>query len=280
MPPAAGTREAQYIMRPVATVLAFRGAPRMTTPRQPASSAAAGTPRGSESTAVVLLSGGLDSATVLAMARASGMTCHTLAFDYGQRHRHELTAATRVAAAMGAATHRTLRIDLRDIGGSALTAEIDVPKHRTASAMSADIPVTYVPSRNIIFLSMASALAEVLEAGAIFLGVNAIDYSGYPDCRPEFIEAFQRVLHVGTKAGAEGRPLRIHAPILHMTKAEIIRAGTALGVDYGLTHSCYDPVDSGEGDSRACGACDSCLLRREGFAAAGVPDPTRYAPAG
>ncbi len=240
----------------------------------------AATPTGSAATAVVLLSGGLDSATVLAMARASGMTCHTLAFDYGQRHRHELTAATRVAAAMGAATHRTLRIDLRDIGGSALTAEIDVPKHRTASAMSADIPVTYVPSRNIIFLSMASALAEVLDAGAIFLGVNAIDYSGYPDCRPEFIEAFQRVLHVGTKAGAEGRPLRIHAPILHMTKAEIIRAGTALGVDYGLTHSCYDPVDSGEGDIRACGACDSCLLRREGFAAAGVPDPTRYAPAG
>ncbi|MEI7657207.1 MAG: 7-cyano-7-deazaguanine synthase QueC [Phycisphaerae bacterium] len=236
------------------------------------------TPTGSGTTAVVLLSGGLDSATVLSMARASGMTCHTLAFDYGQRHRHELVAAARVAAAMGAATHRTMRIDLRDIGGSALTAAIDVPKHRSASAMAADIPVTYVPSRNIIFLSMASALAEVLEARAIFLGVNAIDYSGYPDCRPEFIEAFQRVLDVGTKAGAEGRPVRIHAPILRMTKAQIIREGTRLGVDYALTHSCYDPVDLGGGDIRACGACDSCQLRREGFAAAGVPDPTRYAP--
>ncbi len=250
----------------------------MNDPRHAAERAPAGTPHVPDTSAVVLLSGGLDSATVLAMARASGMTCHTLAFDYGQRHRHELTAATRVAAALGAATHRTMRIDLRDIGGSALTAAIDVPKHRSASAMAADIPITYVPSRNIIFLSMASALAEVLGAGAIFLGVNAIDYSGYPDCRPEFIEAFQRVLHVGTKAGAEGRPIRIHAPILHMTKARIIREGTRLGVDYGLTHSCYDPVDLGGGDVLACGACDSCQLRREGFAAAGVPDPTRYAP--
>jgi len=250
----------------------------MNDPRHAAERAPAGTPHVPDPSAVVLLSGGLDSATVLAMARASGMTCHTLAFDYGQRHRHELTAATRVATALTAATHRTMRIDLRDIGGSALTAAIDVPKHRSASAMAADIPITYVPSRNIIFLSMASALAEVLGAGAIFLGVNAIDYSGYPDCRPEFIEAFQRVLHVGTKAGAEGRPIRIHAPILHMTKAQIIREGTRLGVDYGLTHSCYDPVDLGGGDVLACGACDSCQLRREGFAAAGVPDPTRYAP--
>ena len=250
----------------------------MNDPRHAAERAPAGTPHVPDTSAVVLLSGGLDSATVLAMARASGMTCHTLAFDYGQRHRHELTAATRVATALTAATHRTMRIDLRDIGGSALTAAIDVPKHRSASAMAADIPITYVPSRNIIFLSMASALAEVLGAGAIFLGVNAIDYSGYPDCRPEFIEAFQRVLHVGTKAGAEGRPIRIHAPILHMTKAQIIREGTRLGVDYGLTHSCYDPVDLGGGDVLACGACDSCQLRREGFAAAGVPDPTRYAP--
>jgi 7-cyano-7-deazaguanine synthase len=250
----------------------------MNDPRHAAERAPAGTPHVPDPSAVVLLSGGLDSATVLAMARASGMTCHTLAFDYGQRHRHELTAATRVATALTAATHRTMRIDLRDIGGSALTAAIYVPKHRSASAMAADIPITYVPSRNIIFLSMASALAEVLGAGAIFLGVNAIDYSGYPDCRPEFIEAFQRVLHVGTKAGAEGRPIRIHAPILHMTKAQIIREGTRLGVDYGLTHSCYDPVEAGV-DVLACGACDSCQLRREGFAAAGVPDPTRYAPA-
>lgn len=251
----------------------------MNEPRHAAEHAPPGTPRGPETTAVVLLSGGLDSATVLAMARASGLTCHTLAFDYGQRHRHELTAAAHVAASLGAATHRTMRIDLRDIGGSALTAEIDVPKHRSASAMAADIPITYVPSRNIIFLSMASALAEVVGAGAIFLGVNAVDYSGYPDCRPEFIEAFQRVLDVGTKAGAQGRPARIHAPIVRMTKAQIIREGTRLGVDYGLTHSCYDPVDLGGGDIRACGACDSCQLRREGFAAAGVPDPTRYASA-
>jgi 7-cyano-7-deazaguanine synthase len=233
-------------------------------------------PTHDDTRAVILLSGGLDSAVVLAIARESGLACHTLAFDYGQRHRHELAAAARVSASLGAASHRTLAIDLRCVGGSALTADIDVPKHRAGDAIPSEIPVTYVPSRNIIFLSFASALAEVLHARDIFLGVNAVDYSGYPDCRPAFIEAFQRVMEVGTKAGAEGHAFLIHAPLIAMSKAQIIREGAGLGVDFSLTHSCYDPVEKG-GDVRACGACDSCILRREGFANAGVTDPTRYA---
>jgi 7-cyano-7-deazaguanine synthase len=213
------------------------------------------------------------------MARATGAVCHTLAFDYGQRHRHELRSAIRVAQHLGAATHRTLVIDLRSIGGSALTADIDVPKHRSHEQMASDVPITYVPARNIIFLSFAAAAAEVLGASDIYIGVNAIDYSGYPDCRPEFIEAFQRAVTLGTRAGTAsggfGGP-HIRAPLVHMTKAEIIREGVRLGVDYSLTHSCYDPVIDASGDVLACGSCDSCQLRREGFVAAGVPDPTEY----
>lgn len=218
--------------------------------------------------AVVLLSGGLDSATLLAMARADGFRCHTLAFDYGQRHRAELNAATRISAALGASEHKVVSLDLRAIGGSALTdAAIAVPEQR-----SSGIPVTYVPARNTVFLSIALGWAEVLDAEAIFIGVNAVDYSGYPDCRPEFIAAFQALANVATKAGVEGRPLRIETPLIRLSKAEIIGAGVALGVDYGQTISCYQADD----DGRACGRCDSCVLRREGFLAAGVDDPTRY----
>jgi 7-cyano-7-deazaguanine synthase len=224
--------------------------------------------------AVVLLSGGLDSTTCLAMAKADGFEAHALAVHYGQRHEVEMEAARRVAAALGAARYVEAHIDLRVFGGSALTADIAVPKSRDAAAMEADIPVTYVPARNTIFLSYALAFAETLGSRDIYIGVNALDYSGYPDCRPEFIAAFEQVATLATKIGVEGeRPIRIHAPLQHMTKAEIIRAGVALGVDYALTHSCYDPTP----DGAACGQCDSCLLRKKGFAEAGVADPTRYA---
>ena len=221
--------------------------------------------------AIVLLSGGLDSATCLAIARADGFRpVRTLAFDYGQRHRHELAAAERISRAMGAAEHRVVRIDLRQFGSSALTADdIAVPKDRDESQMSAGIPITYVPARNTIFLSYALAWAEVLDCDDVFLGVNALDYSGYPDCRPEFVESFQRTARLGTKR----TNFTVHAPLVHLTKAQIIRRGIELGVDYGMTHSCYDP----DADGRACGRCDSCVLRKRGFAEAGVPDPTRYA---
>lgn len=221
--------------------------------------------------AVVLLSGGLDSCTVLAMARASGYACHALSIDYGQRHGAELAAAARVAAAGGAASHRTVSVNLDAIGGSALTdASIAVP-----SAPSAGIPVTYVPARNTVFLAIALGYAEVLDAAAIFVGVNAVDYSGYPDCRPAFVDAFQALARVATKAGVEGHAPRIEAPLLHLSKADIVRRGVALGVDFGLTVSCYNADPLG----RACGQCDACRLRAEGFVAAGVPDPTRYVPA-
>lgn len=220
--------------------------------------------------AVVLLSGGLDSATVLAIAKAEGFTPHALSFRYGQRHGVELEAAARVAASLGVARHVVADIDLRQFGGSALTADIDVPKDRSAEEMGAGIPVTYVPARNTIFLSFALAWAEVLEAQDLFIGVNALDYSGYPDCRPEYIAAFERLANLATRAGVEGRQhLRIHTPLIDLTKAQIIGRGVALGVDYGLTSSCYDPAP----DGRPCGACDSCRLRAKGFAEAGFPDP-------
>ncbi len=218
--------------------------------------------------AVVLLSGGLDSATVLAMARAQGYECHALSVDYGQRHHSELDAAMRVAEALGARQHRVVNIDLTVFGGSALTdSSIAVPEQA-----SEGIPLTYVPARNTIMLSLALAWAEVLHADDIFIGVNAVDYSGYPDCRPAYIEAFERMANLATQAAVEGRPLTLHAPLMHMSKAEIVREGTKLGVDYGMTVSCYQADEAG----RACGLCDSCRLRREGFAAAGLPDPTRY----
>jgi 7-cyano-7-deazaguanine synthase len=224
--------------------------------------------------AVVLLSGGLDSATALAVARRDGFRCHALTVDYGQRHAVELEAARRVAAALGAAEQRVLAIDLRAFGGSALTADLPVPRDRPAEEMAGGIPVTYVPARNTVFLSLALAWAEVLGSFDIFMGVNFIDYSGYPDCRPEFVQAFERLANLATKAGVEGKGrFRIHTPLIRLSKAEIIRLGVSLGVDYGLTHSCYDPA----ADGAACGRCDSCRLRRAGFEAAGVPDPTRYA---
>ncbi|HEX3696004.1 MAG TPA: 7-cyano-7-deazaguanine synthase QueC [Polyangia bacterium] len=223
--------------------------------------------------AIVLLSGGLDSATALAMTKADGLRCHALSFRYGQRHAVELEAARRVAAAQGVASHKVIDLDLRAVGGSALTDEIAVPKGRTEAEMAACIPVTYVPARNTIFLAYAIAVAEVTGASAIVVGVNVLDSSGYPDCRPEWLTAMQEVARLGTKAGVEQRPLNIRAPLIRMSKAEIIGAGTALGVDYGLTHSCYDPDATGA----ACGACDACVLRRRGFEAAGVVDPTRYA---
>lgn len=218
--------------------------------------------------AVILLSGGLDSATVLAIARAAGYTCHALSFDYGQRHSVELDAARAVAAAHGAASHRFARIDLTAFGGSALTDPgIDVPE-----TPGEGIPVTYVPARNTIFLSYALALAEVVEADDIFLGVNAVDYSGYPDCRPEYIERFQAMARIATKRGVEGHALTIHTPLIDAPKAEIVRRGTELGVDYARTVSCYQP----DPDGRACGVCDACRLRRQGFVDAGLADPTRY----
>jgi len=220
--------------------------------------------------AVVLLSGGLDSATALALAKAAGFTPYALSFRYGQRHGIELESAARVAAAQGVAEHVVVDIDLRRFGGSALTADIAVPKGRGTEDMGAGIPVTYVPARNTVFLSFALAWAETLGAQDIFIGVNALDYSGYPDCRPEFIAAFEQLANLATRAGVEGhRRMRIHAPLIRMTKAEIIRKGQVHGVDYGLTSSCYDPGP----DGRPCGACDSCQLRAKGFAEAGMPDP-------
>jgi 7-cyano-7-deazaguanine synthase len=222
--------------------------------------------------AVVLLSGGLDSSTCLAVARRDGFEAHALSVNYGQRHRTELDRARRVARAMGAADHRVVRVDLSTFGGSALTdAGVAVPKDRPARAMASGIPVTYVPARNTVLLALALAHAETLGASDVYVGVNAIDYSGYPDCRPAFIRAFERLARVATKAGVEGRPLHIRAPLLRLTKAGIIRLGTSLGVPYRLTLSCYDPVRG-----RACGRCDACELRRKGFAEAGVPDPTLY----
>jgi len=218
--------------------------------------------------AVVLLSGGLDSATVLAMARKQGFNCYALSVDYGQRHYAELAAAKRVAAALGAAEHRVINIDLTSFGGSALTdSRIAVPEQE-----SSGIPLTYVPARNTIMLSLALAWAEVINAQDIFFGVNAVDYSGYPDCRPEYVEAFERMANLATKAAVEGKALVIHAPLLHMSKGEIIRQGTQLGVDFSLTVSCYQADEEG----RACGLCDSCRLRRAGFDQAGIADVTRY----
>lgn len=219
--------------------------------------------------AIVLVSGGLDSATVLAIAKSQGYVCHALSFDYGQRHRAELDAAARVAKTLGVAEHRTMQLDFAGIGGSALTDKsIAVPE-----TPQIGIPITYVPARNTVFLSMALGWAEVLGASDIFIGVNAVDYSGYPDCRPEFIAAFERLANLATKAGVEGASnFKIHTPLITLSKAEIIRRGVELGVDFGATVSCYQATDTGE----ACGRCDSCRLRREGFTAAGVPDPTRY----
>ena len=218
--------------------------------------------------AVILTSGGLDSTTVLAMAKAAGYACYTLSFDYGQRHRAELFAAERVSAALGDVEHKVVKLNLDSIGGSALTdTRIAVPEEATTG-----IPVTYVPARNTVFLSIALGWAEVLEASDIFIGVNAVDYSGYPDCRPEYIAAFETMANLATRAGVEGRPLTIHTPLMNMGKGEIIRAGLALGVDYALTVSCYQATAEG----LACGKCDSCRLRRQGFIDAGVPDPTRY----
>jgi 7-cyano-7-deazaguanine synthase len=225
-----------------------------------------------ERRAVVLLSGGLDSATCLAIARDQGFACYALSFDYGQRHSDELEAARRVAGALGVVDHRVATMDLRAFGGSALTDDIAVPKGNSAEGIGGGIPVTYVPARNTIFLAFALGWAEVLAAHDLFIGVNALDYSGYPDCRPEFLAAFQRVADLGTKAGVEGQPFAIHAPLIDLTKAEIIRRGVALGVDYAITHSCYDPDPRG----RACGHCDSCLLRKRGFEQAGLADPTVY----
>jgi 7-cyano-7-deazaguanine synthase len=222
--------------------------------------------------AVVLLSGGLDSATTLAMAQAQGFQCAALSFRYGQRHAVELDSAAKVARHLGAWQHRIVDIDLTGFGGSALTADIDVPKDRTADQLSDGIPITYVPARNTIMLSFALAFAEVLGAKDIFIGVNALDYSGYPDCRPEYVAAFERMANLATKAGVEGSKLTVHAPLIHMTKAQIIQTGTALGVDYALTSSCYDPSP----DGRACGHCDSCQLRLKGFAEAGRTDPISY----
>ncbi|KAF1003962.1 MAG: 7-cyano-7-deazaguanine synthase [Pseudomonas sp.] len=222
----------------------------------------------SQKKAVILLSGGLDSATVVAMAREQGYACYTMSFDYGQRHRAELQAAERVARQLGAVQHKVIGLNLDGMGGSALTdSSIDVPE-----APSEGIPVTYVPARNTVFLSLALGWAEVLEARDIFIGVNAVDYSGYPDCRPEFVEAFERMANLATKAGVEGNGFRIQAPLQFLSKAQIIQTGLARGVDYALTVSCYQA----DGEGRACGKCDSCRLRAEGFATAGVTDPTRY----
>ncbi|NBF16595.1 7-cyano-7-deazaguanine synthase QueC [Pseudomonas sp. Fl4BN2] len=221
-----------------------------------------------EKRAVILLSGGLDSATVVAMARAEGYSCYTMSFDYGQRHRSELDAAARVASDLGAIEHKVIGLNLDGIGGSALTdSSIDVPE-----TLGEGIPVTYVPARNTVFLSLALGWAEVLQARDIFIGVNAVDYSGYPDCRPEFVQAFEVMANLATKAGVEGNGFRIQAPLQNLSKAQIVQTGVKLGVDYSLTVSCYQADAQG----RACGKCDSCRLRAEGFAAAGITDPTRY----
>lgn len=236
----------------------------------------------SPGSAVVLLSGGLDSATVLAMARARGLECHCLSFRYGQRHDVELQAARRIAERLGAASWRVVDVDLRAFGGSALTADIAVPKGRDVAEMGADIPITYVPARNTIFLSFALGLAEVMGARELHIGANAVDYSGYPDCRPVFLEAFERLANLATRAGVASEDgqathgFRVVAPLLSMSKADIIRAGADLELDHGLTWSCYDPQHIGE-VPRACGGCDSCALRRKGFADAGIADPTLYA---
>jgi 7-cyano-7-deazaguanine synthase len=222
--------------------------------------------------AIILLSGGLDSTTALAIAKAKGFAPYAMSFRYGQRHQVELQAARRVAKQLGVSQHIVVDIDLRAFGGSALTDDIAVPKHRSTSEIGAGIPVTYVPARNTIFLSFALAWAEVLQSQDIFIGVNALDYSGYPDCRPEYIEAFQGMANLATKTAVEGKRLTIHTPLIRLTKAQIIQEGARLGVDYSLTVSCYDPTPDGE----ACGQCDSCQLRRKGFVEAGLQDPTRY----
>jgi 7-cyano-7-deazaguanine synthase len=223
--------------------------------------------------AVVLLSGGLDSATTLALAREAGYRCHAISFDYGQRHRCELDAATRLAPLLGAAEHRVVRVDLRALGGSALTSELAVPMARELNDIGHGIPITYVPARNTIFLALALGLAEVVGAFDIFIGANAIDYSGYPDCRPEYLAEFEKLANLATKAGVEGAGrFTIQAPLKHLSKAQIIREGVRLGVDYAQTMSCYDPGENG----LACGLCDSCQLRKKGFEQAGVADPTRY----
>lgn len=223
--------------------------------------------------AVVLTSGGIDSTTAMAIAKHEGFEIFSLSFFYGQRHAFELEAAQKVADALGVTQHLVINIDLNKIGGSSLTDDIDVPKERDEQAMTREIPVTYVPARNTIFLSFALAWAEVLESSDIFIGVNAVDYSGYPDCRPEYIEAFERMANLATKAGVEGiTKIRIKTPLIHLTKAQIIQKGMELGVDYAFTHSCYDPSPQG----MACGECDSCFLRKKGFKEAGVKDPTKY----
>ncbi len=223
--------------------------------------------------AVVLSSGGLDSTTVIAIARSEGFEIYSLSFDYGQRHVHELKAAKKIAERFQVAKHLVIGIDLHAIGGSALTDNLDVPKSRNLKTMSSEIPITYVPARNTIFLSYALAWAEVLKSANIFIGVNAVDFSGYPDCRPEFIASFEHMANLATKIGVEGKTqVRIRTPLLHLNKAQIITKGTELGVDYAITHSCYDPSPEG----LACGQCDSCLLRQKGFVEAGIPDPTQY----
>lgn len=225
-----------------------------------------------ENRAVVLLSGGIDSATALALAKVNGYQVSALTFDYGQRHRHEIAAAKRVAEAMGVERHLLFPIDLKPIGGSALTANLKVPKNRDERFISRQVPITYVPARNAIFLTVGLAWAEVIGAGTIFIGANSVDYSGYPDCRPEFIEAFQIMANFATRSGTEGNRIIINAPLIQMTKAQIIQEGARLGVDYSLTLSCYDPNDQG----LACGECDSCIIRRRGFEVAEISDPTKY----
>ena len=222
--------------------------------------------------AVVLLSGGIDSTTTLAIAKSQDFDVYAISFRYGQRHQIELEAAKRIANYFNATGHLIIDVDLNAIGGSALTADLQVPKDRTVENLPEDIPITYVPARNIIFLSLALAWGEVLGAFDIFIGANAIDYSGYPDCRPDFLAAYEKMAKLGTRAGRNGRQIKIHAPLITMTKAQIIQTGIALGVDYSMTLSCYDPSP----DARACGHCDSCLLRKKGFEGAGVPDPTEY----
>ncbi|NLD38304.1 MAG: 7-cyano-7-deazaguanine synthase QueC [Desulfatiglans sp.] len=223
--------------------------------------------------AVVLSSGGLDSTTVMAIAMSEGYSIYSLSFNYGQRHIFELESARRVSEFFRVKDHKVINIDLRTIGGSSLTADIDVPKGRAETDIAKDIPITYVPARNTIFLSYALAVAEVIECADIFIGVNSVDYSGYPDCRPEYIEAFEKMANLATKAGVEKKTiLKIHTPLISMTKAEIIKRGNELGVDYSITHSCYDPSKKG----LACGSCDSCIIRKRGFKEAGIPDPTRY----
>lgn len=223
--------------------------------------------------AIVLLSGGLDSATTLAIARSQGYEIYALSFDYGQRHKRELKTAEKIAKSLGARKHLVVKIDNQIFGGSALTDDVDVPKSRSEKEIATGIPVTYVPARNTIFLAHALALAETIHAGHIFIGANAIDYSGYPDCRPEFIALFETLANIGTKAGIEGARLKIHAPLIKMSKADIVRKAVELNVDLSLTHSCYDPLPGGS----ACGECDSCQLRKNGFAEAGVRDPIQYA---